>query len=456
MREAMKTARARLVAVRAEVEAAAAEFGFPYGVHLDQAMQAVDADLLAASVAAAAADGPRPSPPRDGRDGRGAAGRTPACDVRRPGGCPPPGRADPPPAPPREVGMSSVDSGVYVRPSPVAVARLYESHGAEAALARWHWLNERTLGAMARNGRAAQGQAHLLNRLRGYSDLDAAVCIEAAHALGSGRRGERAAGVTLNPVGTIFATRGLPPVAVSKEERGRATRLGHAANKRDLEAVAARAAQHALEAAVGSVLRKALAMVPDQPSTGRYLLPAVTDALREVLAGEPADAIALVFPDLAQEPAAMIQPSVIAKPAQAHRRVPADEVIIADHAKGGTPVGIAMRYGVRPQSLYAHWRRLELSRRRRLAGFDPGRKAKGDPEPSVEEAPVVREVPPPAVVDVPHQVVTSTPHPFDQVPGRLGVADLALAVRLSREENLEPAVALAWIRADIAASRRSA
>ena len=112
-------------------------------------------------------------------------------------------------------------------------------------------------------------------------------------------RGERAAGLTPNVGrGAIFA-RGLVPPAISAEERGRASRLGQAANAGDVAAIGERDARRAEERAIGSVLRRALSLVPSQPATGRYRLPPCDDALRTALAGECPDAVQVVFPDLA-------------------------------------------------------------------------------------------------------------------------------------------------------------
>lgn len=44
-------------------------------------------------------------------------------------------------------------------PRPSEVARLIESHGAEAALERWSWINPRTLGHLAQEGKGTLKRA---------------------------------------------------------------------------------------------------------------------------------------------------------------------------------------------------------------------------------------------------------------------------------------------------------
>lgn len=48
---------------------------------------------------------------------------------------------------------------VHETPSPQKVARLIETHGAEAAYGRWYWLDQRTIQLMAQKGRKALAAA---------------------------------------------------------------------------------------------------------------------------------------------------------------------------------------------------------------------------------------------------------------------------------------------------------
>lgn len=369
--------------------------------------------------------------------------------------------------------MTCVDHAAYMRPKPEAVARLVASHGLEAATARWHWMDERTLCAIARTGRAAMGEAPLARRARSYTDEDVAVAVEASHVLGSTTRGERAAGLYDNGGRVCFQERGLDYVRVSSEERGRAARIGHAANRGDAAAIAQRDAQLAHELAVGRVIRAALRLVPEQPVTGRYVLPPVGDALRAALAGEDPLAVAAVFPGLdltaAPElppvepepeaaPVTLLSPTseIVLPPApqpteggaapvrttRARGRMPDAETLMRDHASGESALVLAIRYGVTANGVYQAWRRLGLPAGGRL------RKRKAFAQPAPQAAPVSPAAP---AADSGTELVVYV----DLPPRRLPVADLSLAVTLARDTGLSRDEAIAWVRADVAAARRS-
>lgn len=369
--------------------------------------------------------------------------------------------------------MTCVDHAAYMRPKPEAVARLVASHGLEAATTRWHWMDERTLCAIARTGRAALGEAPLAKKSRSFTDEDAAVAVEASYVLGSTTRGERAAGIYDNGGRSCFDMRGLDYVRVSAEERGRAARVGHAANRGDDAAIAERDALHAHEVAVGRVIRAALRLIPEQPATGRYVLPPVGDALRAALAGEDPTAAAAVFPKLdltfvespptEPEVAAMSETTlaptseillpeaaeevsqqeqaeeVVATPARAvhpRRRMPDDETLRADHSGSDPASVLAARYGVTVNGVYQAWRRLGLQ-----AGGRPRKPKRRTPLPRpATEMPALG-------TDI---VVYA-----DLPPGRLPLADLALALKLARDTGITREEAIAWVRADAVAARRS-
>lgn len=375
--------------------------------------------------------------------------------------------------------MTCVDQAAYMRPKPEAVARLVASHGMEAAATRWHWMDERTLGAITRTGRAVLGEAPAARRARSYTDEDVAVTVEASYVLGSTTRGERASGIYHNGGRACFEERGLDHVRVSVEERGLAARIGHAANRGDAEASAQRDAQLAHEIAVGRVLRAALRLVPEQPATGRYVLPPVGDALRAALAGEDPTAVAVVFPGLdltvAPEsppvaPAPEAAPVTLLSPtseivlpaapeasapqptegsaapvrkARARGRMPNAETLQRDHASGESALVLAIRYGVTANAVYQAWQRLGLPAGGRLRK----RKAFSQPIPQAQ-APVSAAAP---AADGGKELVVYV----DPPPGRLPLTDLALAVTLARDTGLSRDEAIAWIRADIAAARRS-
>lgn len=306
--------------------------------------------------------------------------------------------------------MSSVDQKVYQDPTPAKVAALVESHSLEAAIGRWFWLDKRTLCSLAQAGRAAQGV--VLKRAstrRAFSDLDAAVCVEASYALGSMARGERASGVPHNSTRGLFPARGLDYVRISTKERAQATMMGIRAKDGDTDAKADIERRREHELAVGEVLRRALALVGDQPATGRYVLPPVDTALRESLVGLPRTAIGTVFPDLC----AGLAPAT-PMPSQRERAVIAayDGDIAVD--------ALAAEHDIQPSTVSRIWSDAGLSGRARRNRHKAQRMA-----PRPPTAPV---------------------HP------RLDNSRHVLAVRLARSAARAPMEALTWVRADAAAS----
>lgn len=390
--------------------------------------------------------------------------------------------------------MSSVDTGVYMRPSPAQVACLVASHGMEAAAGRWHWMDERTLGSLAQAGRAAKGE--MIRRAvksRSYSEMDAAVCVEASFVLGSGTRGERAAGIGHNVTQGLFPRRGLDYVCITPEERGRAASIGTLANGGNADAIAARERRYAHELAVGQVLRAALALVPTQPEFGRYLLPPVDDALRAAVAGLCPAAVEAVFPDLAPvaapapaeeaapidvpDPAPTIEAPAVtqipetapelntdAEPVRRRGKMPAEDVLRADHAAGARVADLAVTYGVSQQGIYQAWSRLGLAGRGRFVSHAnvaaAQHRAAAQVAVTAPSADVPAEPVAPEPLALPRQV-----DPYNalspteavavvagiQADAPLGLHDLGRAVDLADLKRLTPAVAIGWIREDIRA-----
>ncbi len=192
---------------------------------------------------------------------------------------------------------------VYALPKPEAVARLIASHGIEAATERWaHIAGARTFAEMIRRGTAAGGQPRSRrSRPRGTDPAVEIAAIETAFVVGSGRSGERAAGIPGSALLAALNERGLEPPKITAAERGRLSRDAYAASRGDPDAVARMRARHDHERAVFGVVQAALAFVPDQPATGRPRLPKPSDALREALSGHDATAIEAVFPGLLKE-----------------------------------------------------------------------------------------------------------------------------------------------------------
>ncbi len=192
---------------------------------------------------------------------------------------------------------------VHALPKPEAVARLIASHGIEAATERWsHIAGARTFAELIRRGIAAGGQARSRrSRPRGTDPAVELAAIEVAYVLGSGRSGERAAGIPGSALLAAINERGLEMPKITAADRGMLSRDAHAAARGDADAVARMQARHAHERAVFGVVQAALALVPDQPATGRPRMPEPSDALRNALAGHDVGAVEAVFTGLLKE-----------------------------------------------------------------------------------------------------------------------------------------------------------
>ncbi|UMY18787.1 hypothetical protein MMB17_05580 [Methylobacterium organophilum] len=363
--------------------------------------------------------------------------------------------------------LSSIDRNVYVTPDPVAVAKLFESHGAEAAESRWHWIEPRTLAGLARIGRSLQGQGPTTRRERSTTALEEAIAVEAAYALGSAAAGERAAGIRNNAILPVAQERGLVDVPrCSSEARGLAVSLTSRAGRGDLAAAARIEALRDHERAVADVLRIALGLVPEQPPRGRYVLPEPSAELADALGECQREAVIAVFPALAgapfdpapaapeEEPAAMPETETTPDARRGReRRVPGDAEIRAAHAETPRAPELAVRWGVSTAAVYTHLRRLGLTRPRRI-------EAVGEflPEAPPSDLPQTNVVPflAPVAADSRDEdegglSLYCEPDP-DGVAfrGRLDVEGLALAVELARRTGLAPQAAISWVRADLA------
>lgn len=198
--------------------------------------------------------------------------------------------------------MSDIDRFVHMTPKPEAVAKLMATHGPAAAHGRWYWMAARTLDGMALRGglNAAAPERPRIRRRRGTPiDVELAA-VEAAFALGSARAAEDAAGMGKSALQPALNVRGLPWPGVSSAIRGRNTRDGQLAAQGDAAAKARIAARLAHNRAVFEVCRAALALVPDQPETGRPRLPEPGPALAAALAPFPPAVVAAVFPSLVE------------------------------------------------------------------------------------------------------------------------------------------------------------
>lgn len=373
--------------------------------------------------------------------------------------------------------FASIDRNVYITPSPQAVAKLMASHGSEACERRWYWIDPRTLGGLARTGRAVLGQPSGVKRARATTPLQEAVAMEAGFLLGSRAAGERAARMSANTLQYIEQERGITDMPrAAYDERRRRGELTRAADRGDPVAAAAIEATREFELAIGKVLTIALALVPEQPPTGRYRLPPPSPELAAALGECERAAVLKAFPTLAgppfdpapvppQEPAPMTETANVSP----KRLAPIDDdQIRRDHAATPKAADLAAQWGVCEGTVYSHLRRLGLTKPRGGA-----RAPKPAPSPVEVAAPVqapahqTNIVPfaahpvadgvastdshAPALVE---ETVTSLPAPplqgYPIFRGRLTVEDLALAVALARREGFSPQDAIEWVRADVA------
>ncbi|MEE7478757.1 hypothetical protein [Methylobacterium hispanicum] len=339
--------------------------------------------------------------------------------------------------------LSSIDAAVHETPAASLVARIVDSHGLDMACERWHWLGERTLSSLAQKGRAQAGRVappRTGGRSMSCTEVEAAIAIETGYVLGSAKRGTRAAGISVGAQG-LYSRRGLTAPTISSAERGVATSLGARARRGDAEASVAWQARLAFETAVASVVRKALALVPAQPATGRYALPPVDAALAEALRDEDPAAIVAVFPDLVmmesdpaepEPPAIVIEPPTILenRPMRRRSRMPTSDVLLAERAQGRSVAQMASDWEVKPSAIRAALRRLDATALAAQFKATPP-----EPPPTPRPETIFRSaalVPP---------------------PGRLSAGDLAIAVDLARREGITPAAAVEFVRADVDQAR---
>ncbi|ACS43945.1 hypothetical protein [Methylorubrum extorquens] len=198
--------------------------------------------------------------------------------------------------------MSSVDRSIHAFPTPEAVARLWASHGAEAVIGRYWYLNNAERSRLNRLGRVTLGlERRAWSRPRATTPEQESAAIEAAYAVGSMHGIEVAAGIRKNGVRDFCAARGLGDTPrISSELRGRLTRDSKDAARGDTAAAARIAARRRHAEQVYAVCLAALALVPDQPEAGRPRLPEPSPELAAALAGFDRDAVAAVFPSLTE------------------------------------------------------------------------------------------------------------------------------------------------------------
>ncbi|UYW28299.1 hypothetical protein OKC48_07230 [Methylorubrum extorquens] len=374
----------------------------------------------------------------------------------------------------RRQSFASIDRDVYMTPEPEAVARLVDQYGAEAAEERWHWIDARSLGNLARAGRARLGMRSLNpGRTRSSDAAQEAAAVEVAFLVGSQRAGERAAGMNLNGLLGVLNERGITDMPKLRgAARAENSRDGHLASRGDAEAAARIEARLEHERDLYAVMRAALALVPEQPATGRYVLPENSPALAAALAGHPPDAVDRAFPGLlpragegpvdaeweaaappAESPAIPAQESVMNLAPRA-RSVPSDAAIRAHHAETPKAADLAARWGVSTACVYQHLRRLGLGR-----AAEAPVPALPAPAPAPEGTNVVAFTPAPHVepASVPATVAPRAAVQWDVAfPNRLGLDDLVLAVALSQRAGLGADEAIRFVRADAAAAGRQA
>lgn len=330
---------------------------------------------------------------------------------------------------------ADINRSIHIEPTPEDVARLYASHGSEAAAGRWWWLGDRQRIDMARLGRVRLGWEPIgpAVRRRGAAPDVEAAAIEAAYAIGSGTAGELAADVSKSCLMSAFTDRGLDWPRISTAARRANTLLGQRAARGDAEATAAIEARLALHREIYRVCHAALALVPEQPAIGRPRMPEPSSELAAALSGFDPDAVAAVFPDLPPPPPAapIEEPTVsISNLTPAKRMMPPDEEIQRQHALTPKPGDLAALWSVSESTVFAHLRRLGLTRPRggpRQLPATMGLSMDGGEPVSIQVVPLPGE---------------------PRLLGRLDADGIALAVELTRRMGLSPIDALSWVRAD--------
>ncbi|MEH3146471.1 MAG: hypothetical protein PGN34_14225 [Methylobacterium frigidaeris] len=122
---------------------------------------------------------------------------------------------------------------VYQAPDPVAVARLVESHGMDAASDRFFWLSREGVGKLAQHGREIlRGRTGrpipARGRRRATTPEQEANGIAEVLRQGSVHRAAKATGISHSLLRTLLVERGIPVPRLSREERVRAVLAGQA------------------------------------------------------------------------------------------------------------------------------------------------------------------------------------------------------------------------------------
>ncbi|MBY0254557.1 MAG: hypothetical protein K2X54_24785 [Methylobacterium organophilum] len=122
---------------------------------------------------------------------------------------------------------------VYRSPDPVAVARLVESHGMDAAAGRFYWLSREGVGKLAQHGREIlRGRTGrpipARGKRRSTTFEQEANGIAEVLRLGSVHRAAKATGISHSLLRTLLVERGIPVPRLTTEERRRAVLAGQA------------------------------------------------------------------------------------------------------------------------------------------------------------------------------------------------------------------------------------
>lgn len=322
----------------------------------------------------------------------------------------------------KDTGIAA-DSAVYQKPDPVKVARLLESHGTEAAEARWHWLSYDSIHHLASVGRQRlNAQAGIIvrtSRRKTTPEQEEAVIAD-VFALGGVSRASKKHGLLDSLVVTFLRERGIEdyPKVLGPERSA----LSHATRKARLALAAP------VEAAPD--VAPILPPVPPVPEAAPVMsMAAQNDDLRPERGVIPIDA----------------------------------DVVRTDHERhGGCAQSMANEYGVSCTS---------VNRRLREIGLIKAKPSRSDTQPEVKpdwpayEASRIEAVPGTSLsVTTPSASqaagkklrlgipgIPGRPEPLQGID-RLCVADLAVAIELARTTGCEAALAVEFVRADRDAS----
>lgn len=283
---------------------------------------------------------------------------------------------------------SSTDDYAYAAPDPVAVAKLVDSHGMDAACARWHWKTSSALSGIAKEGRSIlRGRSgDLVRPARRTTTPEVETRIlYLARATGSASLAARGMGVSESLVRTLHVERGLeiPTLPASVHcAKAAATRRARGSGEEPARSYKPRTLDEDRVLAdwrAGKTVKEMVAAYGGSHAP-IYRLLSSRGAIKGVAKKLPDDAViqADVLAGMGQHAMAkkygctrgavcfrIKELGLIGKSAipRSVRKLPPDDVLRADRAAGLTLRPAAALYGVSSSVVGKHWKRLGIDGR---------------------------------------------------------------------------------------------